>query len=193
MDKFDFSLCDTIGAALALVDNDYKLKNMLTVRRLQFYRCKQNKHDVYTDYIICLKAAAKEADVTAMSTDDVLALQMLCSCHDAELLKKLLEVEPCGALHLEECATTYETHKHTAGEIRGGSDSQRASKVESSGKKKYADITCYWCYRQGHTSRNCAMDRGKLKCSHCQTTGRHFTNDYCKTRQARSRRTASQN
>ena len=69
MVKFDFCVCDTISAALALVENDYKLRNPLTVRRLQFYQCKKNKHEVYTDYIIRLKAAAKEADVTAMSTD----------------------------------------------------------------------------------------------------------------------------
>ena len=60
-----------------------------------------------------------------MSTDDVMALQMLGGCNDSELLKKLLEDEPCDAIHLEQCATTYETDKHKAGEVRGGSGSQR--------------------------------------------------------------------
>ena len=66
-------------------------------------------------------------------------------------LKKLLEVSPCDAEHLKQCAVTYESHKHTAGDIKG--NTQRVSKVDSTNKKKqYADITCFKCYKQGHMS-----------------------------------------
>ena len=118
--KLDFGACETIDAALALVEADYKLRNPLTVRRLQFYRCRQEKHEAFTDYIVRLKAASKEADVPIMTRGDIMALQMLGGCNDSELLKKLLDVEPCEAAHLKQCAVTYETHKHIAGEIKGG-------------------------------------------------------------------------
>ena len=85
MIKFDFFGCDTIHSALALVDNDCKLRNPLKVRRLQFYWCKQNKHEVYSDYVIRLKTAAKEVDVFTMSTGHIIAIQIMGGCNYAEL------------------------------------------------------------------------------------------------------------
>ena len=113
MAKLDFSFCGTIDAALALVESDYKLRNPLTVRCLQFYRCKQEKHESYTNYIVHLKAAAKEADVPIMTTDDIMALQMLGGCLDLELLKKLLEVDPWNnvLLHTRRASTLLEKSK----------------------------------------------------------------------------------
>ena len=124
--KLNFGDCETIDQALALVDADYKTINPLTVRRLVFYRCKQGKSEAFIDNVICLKAASKEADIHMMTPADIMALQMLAGCNDSELLKKLLEVELCDAVHLEQCAVTYETQKHSAGEIKG--NTQRVSK-----------------------------------------------------------------
>ena len=36
------------------------------------------------------------------------------------------------------------------------------------------------------------MDRGKLKCSHCQTTGRNVTNDYCKNKTGEGKKDSKQ-
>ena len=71
---------------LILCDVDYKARNPLTVRRLVFYRCKQGKSEAFTDYVICLEAANKEADVSVMTPPDIMALQMLGGCNDSELL-----------------------------------------------------------------------------------------------------------
>ena len=89
-----------------------------------------------------------------MGPEDIMALQMLGGCQDSELLKKLLEVQPCLVEQLKQGAVTYESHKQTAGEIKG--TGHRVSKVDSIDRKnKYADVTCYKCYQKGHVSRNC--------------------------------------
>ena len=95
-----------------MVDMDYKARNPFTVRRLVFYRCKQGKSEAFTEYIIRLEAANRKADVPMMTSADISSLQMLGGCNDSEFLKKLLEVEPCNAKHLKQCAVTYESHKH---------------------------------------------------------------------------------
>ena len=99
-----------------------------------FSRCKQGKSEAYTDYIIRLEAAHKEADVATMGPEDIMALQMLGGCQDSELLKKLLEVQPCRVEQLKQCAVTYESHKQTADVIKG--TGHRVSKVDSGNRKK---------------------------------------------------------
>ena len=140
--KLPFDGCVTMVEALLVIDPDYKARNPLTVRRLQFSRCKQGKAETYRDYIVRLEAAHKEADVAIMSPDDIMCLQMLTGCQDAEFLKKPLEVQPCQVEQLKQCAVKYESHKTTAGEIKSSSG-HRASKVDAGdGRKKHADVTC---------------------------------------------------
>ena len=74
--KFQFDGCRTIAENLIIIDVDYKARNPLTVRRLLFSRCKQGKSEAYTDYIIRLEAAHKEADVATMGPEDIICLQM---------------------------------------------------------------------------------------------------------------------
>ena len=177
--KLHFGDCATIKQALNVIDVDYKARNPLTVRRLLFYRCKQGKSEAFTDYVIRLEAAHREADVSSMVPEDIQALQMLGGCNDSELLKILLEVSPCVVEQLKQCEVIYESHKQTAGEIKGRG--HRVSKVDSANKKnKYADLMCYKCYQKGHVSFKCTMDRSKLKCDYCKSTARHVSNDYCK-------------
>ena len=153
-----------IAAALIIIDLDCKARNQLTVRRLLFSKCKQEKSEAYGDYIIRLEAAHKEADVAIMRPGDIMCLQMLGGCQDVELLKKLLEVQPCQVEQLKQCAVTYESHKQTAGEKKG-SCGHRVRKVETVERKnKYADVTCYKCYQKGHFSSDCEMSKSMLKC-----------------------------
>ena len=149
--KLDFGDCATVEQALNIIDVDYKARNPLTVRRLVFYRCKQGKSEAFTDYVIRLKAAHKEADVSWMVPEDILALQILGGCNDSELLNFFFEVSPCVVEQLKQCAITYESHKQTAGEIKG--TGHRVSKVDSTNKKKqYADLTCFKRYQKGHVA-----------------------------------------
>ena len=83
--KLHFGDCATIEQALNVIDVDYKARNPLTVRRLVFYRCKQGKSEAFTDYVIRLEAAHKEAYVSSMVPVDILALQMLRGCNDSKL------------------------------------------------------------------------------------------------------------
>ena len=78
--KLQFGGCRTIEQAVNVNDVDYKACNPLTVRRLLFSRCNQGKSEAYTDYVIRLEAAHKEADVSTMSPEDIMALQMLGGC-----------------------------------------------------------------------------------------------------------------
>ena len=80
--KLKFWDCATIKKALNVIDVDYKARNPLTVRRLLFYRCKQGKSEAFKDYVIQLEAAHKEADVSSMVPEDILALQMFGGCND---------------------------------------------------------------------------------------------------------------
>ena len=73
--------------------------------------------------------------------EDIMGLQMLGGCNDSELLKKLLEVSPCVVEQLKQCAVTYESHKHTAGEIKG--NPHRVSKVDSTHKRKKSLLTLH--------------------------------------------------
>ena len=83
--KLQFGVCGTMAVALLFINQDYKERNPLTIRRLQFSRCKQGKAETYSDYIVRLEAAHKEADVAIMSPEDIMCLQMLTGCQDSEL------------------------------------------------------------------------------------------------------------
>ena len=52
-----------------------------------FYRCKQRKSEAFTDYVIRLEAAHKEADVSSMVPEDILALQMLGTAKPPPILE----------------------------------------------------------------------------------------------------------
>ena len=56
-------------------------------------------------------------------------------------------------------------------EEKGG----RAQQVK--GKKGH---TCFKCQTVGHFFKECKMPKSQLKCSHCDTEGRHAMNDFCK-------------
>ena len=184
--KLNFTGCGTMNEAFAIIDRDYKSHNPLTVRRLHFGRCKQEKAENYTDYIVKLEAANKEGDIAVMSPQDVMCLQMLSGCQDSELLKELLKVQPCTVDLLKQEAIKYEAHKLTAGEINGGLGGHRASKVDSSGgENKNETKTCYKCYKKGHVAYNCKVKKSQLKCEFCKTTGYHVNNDYCKDKQSK--------
>ena len=142
-----------MAEALIVIDQDYKARNPLTVRRLQFSRCKQGTAETYTDYIVRLEAAHKEAYVAIMTPQDIMCLQMLAGCQDAELLRKLPEVYPFQVDLLKQCGVKYESLKTTAGEIKGSGSGHRANKVESDDVgNKHANATCYRCYQNGHVS-----------------------------------------
>ena len=74
--KLHFGDCATIEQAVNVIDVDYKARNPLTVTRLLFSRCKQGKSEAFTDYVIQLEAAHKEADMSSMGPEDIMALQM---------------------------------------------------------------------------------------------------------------------
>ena len=69
-----------------------------------------------------LETANKEADIAVMTPQDVMCLQMLSGCQDSELLKELLKVQLCQVDLLKQCGVKYESHKITAGEIKGVSE-----------------------------------------------------------------------
>ena len=41
-------------------------------------------------------------------------------------------------------------------------------------------MICYRYQRKGHISKECKLPKDKLKCTHCNTVGRHLTNNWCK-------------
>ena len=45
---------------------------------------------------------------------------------------------------------------------------------------KSNEVICYRCQKKGHISKKCKLDKEKLKCTHCNSVGKHITNDWCK-------------
>ena len=81
--KLQFVGCRTIAEALIIIDLDYKARNPLTLRRLLFSRCEQEKSEACSDYIIRLEAAHKEANIATMGPEEIMCLQMLGGCQEA--------------------------------------------------------------------------------------------------------------
>ena len=65
-------------------------------------------------------------------------------------------------------------------------DSDKPVKVRQVKSRPGQDkALCFKCKGTGHWSRECQVKPEDLKCSHCASTGKHNTNDYCKTNTAR--------
>ena len=82
---------------------------------------------------------------------------------------------------IKEVGTQWETINATKRGLKGDADGKpvRVRQVKSrSGQDK---ATCFRCCGPGHWSNECKVLSKDLKSSHCDTVGKHNTNDYCKT------------
>ena len=52
---------------------------------------------------------------------------------------------------------------------------------------KSKEVICYKCQRKGHMSGECKIKTEDLKCTHCDSIGKHNTNDYCKRYQLKKK------
>ena len=97
-------------------------------------------------------------------------------------MKKLLEIKEDELTEdkIKEVATRWETVNATKKGLKGdGEKPVRVRQVKSRPGQEKA--LCFRCQGTSHWSKECQVKPEDLKCSHCFSTGRHNTNDYCKT------------
>ena len=155
------------------------------VLRHKWMKLTQNKDDAFTVFMTREKGSRRAADVANINTDQLVAHVILAGCHNQELLKKLLEI-PEDELHeqkIKEVADKFEVLKTTT----KGLNKDNEDKVSGGGRvqqiKGKEGYRCFKCQKEGHMSDKCKTPRAQLKCSHCKTTGRHNTIDFCKEKQ----------
>ena len=89
----------------------------------------------------------------------------------------MMKVDNMTEVKLNEVVDKYETlMAATKGLNKSNKDKEEAKTVKGEEKK----MTCYHCQAQGHRAEQCKVPASKLKCTTCNTVGKHNTHAYCR-------------
>lgn len=172
--KLDFSHVPDGKEGLEMIRKDFVQRNPV---RHNLFKVKQRKGESYSDMRVRMKTLQKEADIDDITADDLVCHIMLAACNDSDLLQELMKVENMTEVKLNKVVDKYETlMAATKGLNKSNKDKEEAKVVK--GERK--NMTCYRCQAQGHRAEQCKVQASKLKCTTCNTVGKHNTHPYCR-------------
>ena len=158
-----------------MIRKDFVQRNPVVIRRHTLFKVKQRKGESYSDMRVRMKTLQKETDIEDITADDLVCHIMLAACNDSDLLQEMMKVDNMTEVKLNEVVDKYETLM-AATKGLNKSNKEEAKTVKSEEKK----ITCYRCRAQGHRADQCQVPPSKLKCTTCNTVGKHNTHSYCR-------------
>ena len=108
--------------------------------------------------------------------------RIIASCTDKEMRIKLLEMKPSvenkpSVEELDKVVADFEARKISEDLLKG--DGNRNRRVQRDREQSKPKGECWKCRQKGHFSRECTFPKDKLKCTICNTTGKHNTFEEC--------------
>ena len=94
-----------------------------------------------------------------------------------------LSEEEMNPEKIKETADKFEVLKVTTKGINKTLEDKVGGRAQQIKGQEGGAIYCFKCQKPGHMKLQCKTPKAQLKCTHCDTTGRQNTNDYCKDRQ----------
>ena len=176
--KMDLSHAPNVAAGLDMIRKDFTQRNPKVVRRHNLFRIQQRRGESYSEMRVRMKTLLKEADITDITSDELVCHLMMAACTDGDLLQEMMKIEENDRTEakLDETVDKYETLVAAAKGLNKVPKGEQVKRVNEETKR----VICYRCQRPDHMADKCPVPATSLKCSKCKTTGRHNTHAFCK-------------
>ena len=92
-----------------LLKDEFRLAHPLFTRRLEYFRSKQQRGQMASDWVQLLTRAGDEADLAAMTTGELYVIRVMTGLHDEKLLEQLLLIRDPTKQSIDECIAQHET------------------------------------------------------------------------------------
>jgi len=96
-------------SCMDLLDDTFRAVHPLFARRLDYFRATQERGQLMSDCIRAIGRLGDEAELAAMSVDDMAVVRYMTAVTDNKLLELMLQVKDPTKTKLEDVITTYET------------------------------------------------------------------------------------
>lgn len=182
---------------ISLIEKEFLSKYPIFARRLDFFRFQQATNQPFTEFATKLRAKGDEADLAALTTEQLYIFRYIGGCSDHKLKEKFLKVETPSLLEMDRIARAYEVANLTMKAIeqptkanktyqkmkgqKDGKPDQNAD--QRSALKQSLKGKCFRCGKGNHKSEQCYKKDNV--CSKCHRQG-HMPN-VCLTTAGNSR------
>ena len=186
---------NTSKCLVEMLQEEFLVQHPLFSRRLDFFNFKQSTGQAFTDYYQKLRKKGDEADLAAMTVDDLYTMRCFTGVTDPELKKEFLKQPNKDSKTLQEVADNYEmarryvkamgTPAANTTTVKGKGKGNVGKTGGNKGNNEYNDkakqlFTEGKCFRCGQKVENRAAHASDCKaknhtCKHCGKQG-HFPN-----------------
>ena len=80
-------------SCMSILQEDFCLRYLLFNRRLDFFKCQQGPSQKFSDFAAKLRAKGDEADLPALTVDEMYIFRYICSCTNTKLREKFPHIE----------------------------------------------------------------------------------------------------
>ncbi len=177
-----FSASADIDSCLRKLEHIFQTTNPIFARRIDFFRQSHTQNTSFTDFLVRLRAAAEEANLSDLDFNGLIAMKGVAACQDEELNKIVLREKNLNLARLEELAEQREVEiaslqvKHRrkgegaiANVVRAGARRQHNGNSSGSKKKNGANAkTPQWRaeFRRLGKCERCAKSHDIAKCTY---------------------------
>lgn len=91
--KMDLSHAPNVAAGLDMIRKDFTQRNPKVVRRHNLFRIQQRRGESYSEMRVRMKTLLKEADITDITSDELVCHLMMAACTDGDLLQEMMKIE----------------------------------------------------------------------------------------------------
>lgn len=119
-------------SVMAVITELYRFILPLFNRRLEFFRYHQASGQTFADYMLKLQKLANEADLSALSVDDLMVYRYITGVEDAKLRSKFLELENPTLQDLKREARIYDSGRKAQKALQAVAPAAKAAQVVQS-------------------------------------------------------------
>ena len=170
---------------MILIDKVYNMRHTMTSKRLALFSCKSKQGEAPAAFVARLNQLYQEADLAAMSTDQMRVFFLISGITNSTLRNKLIEMQNptfeqvCQKVNAWTATTSaskaIEKSQGAEGKakaVKGKDKGQKRIDPPASVKVHPGTLTgkCFCCGSSAHNKREC--DRvEKARCTECKQTG----------------------
>lgn len=178
---------DSDVGIMTLIDKVYNMRHTMTSKRLALFSCKSKQGETPVAFIARLNMLYQEADLAAMTIDEMRTFFLISGITNATLRSKLIEMQ--NPTFEEACnkVNTWTATSSTSKAIEKSQGADGKAKAVKKDKGKRIDPPasikvhpgslagkCFCCGSASHNKRDCER-YDKSKCTECRQTG-HYKN-----------------
>ena len=171
-----------VGGVMDMLDEDFQTKYPLTTRRADYFRLQQKEGQPFSEHMAKLLRIAKEAELAALTVDDLHCFRLISSVTDKKLREKFLKLETPTLADLTKAVRAYERVQATCDALDEEDNQARARPIKTAPSTTKPDDRrpdrrtdkkkaphCFACGSPDHLRNICKLRDST--CTFCQKRG----------------------